>query len=146
MANTTGKERAISRTPGAPRTGGLGRLDASATVAVKDLQRARDFYEGKLGLAVIATEDDEVVVYQTGRSTLMIYVSRFAGTNQATAVTWVTGDDLERLVQALRDKGVQFEHYDMPGMTVSGDIHQAGDTRAAWFKDPDGNIISLVGH
>lgn len=144
MANTTGKERAISRTPGATRTGGLGSLDASATVAVKDIGRARDFYEGTLGLPVIAAEGDEVVVYQTGKSALMIYVSQFAGTNRATAVTWVTGDDLESLVQGLRHKGVQFEHYDLPGMTVSGDIHESGDVRAAWFKDPDGNIIALV--
>jgi catechol 2,3-dioxygenase-like lactoylglutathione lyase family enzyme len=123
---------------------GLGTKDAAATLAVKDLRRARDFYEGTIGLKCVATEGDQVAVYQTGDSQIMVYVSQFAGTNQATAVTWVTGEDLERLVQALRDKGVQFEHYDMPGMTVNGDIHQAGDTRAAWFKDPDGNIIALV--
>jgi catechol 2,3-dioxygenase-like lactoylglutathione lyase family enzyme len=123
---------------------GLGTKDAAATLAVKDLRRARDFYEGIIGLKCVATEGDQVAVYQTGDSQIMVYVSQFAGTNQATAVTWVAGNDLESLVQALRDKGVQFEHYDLPGMTVSGDIHQGGDTRAAWFKDPDGNIVALV--
>jgi catechol 2,3-dioxygenase-like lactoylglutathione lyase family enzyme len=144
MANITGKERAISRTPGAFRTGGLGSFDAAATVAVKDLKRARDFYEGKLRLTIIATEGDEVVVYQTGKSVLMVYVSQFAGTNKATGVTWVVGDHLEELVQSLNDQGVSFEHYDLPGTTREGDIHSAGNTRVAWFKDPDGNIVSLV--
>jgi len=144
MANTTGKERAISRTPGPYRGGGLGSLDAAATLAVKDLRRARDFYERKLGLIVIATEGDEVVVYQTGKSTLMVYVSQFAGTNKATGVTWVVGDHLEDMVESLKDAGVEFEHYDLPGTTREGDIHSAGSTRVAWFKDPDGNIVSLV--
>jgi catechol 2,3-dioxygenase-like lactoylglutathione lyase family enzyme len=145
MATTTGKDRAATRTPGqTARTGGLSGLDASATVAVKDLRKARDFYEGKLGLPVIATEAEEVVVYQTGNSSLMVYVSQFAGTNKATAVTWVVGNQLEELVQALKDEGIRFEHYDLPGTTREGDIHGAGNTRVAWFKDPDGNIISLV--
>lgn len=144
MAHATGKERAISRTPGALRTGGLGGLDSSATVAVKDLKRARGFYEGTLGLKVIATEGEEVVVYQTGKSVLMVYVSQFAGTNQATGVTWVVGDQLEDLVQSLSHEGVRFEHYDLPGTSREGDIHSAGSTRVAWFKDPDGNIVSLV--
>lgn len=122
----------------------LGTRNASATVAVKDLRRAREFYQGKLGLQEVATEGDEVVVYRTGSSQLLVYVSQFAGTNQATAVTWVVEDDLEALVQALKSKDIRFEHYDLPDMKRTGDIHTAGHTRVAWFKDPDGNIISLV--
>jgi catechol 2,3-dioxygenase-like lactoylglutathione lyase family enzyme len=119
-------------------------MDAAATLAVKDLGKARDFYEGTLGLKCVATEGDEVAVYQTGDAQIMVYVSQFAGTNQATAVTWVVGDELERLVAVLREKGITFEHYDLPGTTRQGDIHQGGNIRVAWFKDPDGNIISLV--
>lgn len=122
----------------------LGSKSAAATVAVKDLRKARDFYEGKLGLKQVATEGEDVVVYQTGDSQLMVYISQFAGTNQATGVTWVVDDDLEDLVQSLKEKGISFEHYDMPGTKLIGDIHIAGNTRVAWFKDPDGNIISLV--
>ena len=44
----------------------------------------------------------------------------------------------------IRDRGVTFEHYDMPGMTREGDVHVAGDMRVAWFKDPDGNILNIV--
>jgi hypothetical protein len=48
------------------------------------------------------------------------------------------------VVRALKAKGVTFEHYDMPGMKLEGDIHIGGDMKIAWFKDPDGNILSIV--
>lgn len=66
----------------------LGTQDAVATVAVKDLATAQKFYEGKLGLTPIDAEGEEVVVYESGSSRLNVYRSKFAGTNQATAVTW----------------------------------------------------------
>jgi len=73
----------------------------------------------------------------------MVYESKYAGTNQATAVTWFV-DQLENLVQTLKSKGVQFEHYNMPGVKLEGDIHLAGRLKNAWFKDPDGNVLALV--
>jgi len=54
------------------------------------------------------------------------------------------GDELETVVQTLKKAGVAFEHYDMPGMTLKGDVHVAGKMKAAWFKDPDGNIHAIV--
>ena len=78
------------------------------------------------------------------RYRLAVYRSQFAGTNQATAVTWNVGNDLDTVIKELKSKGVVFEHYDMPMMKREGDVHIAGGTRAAWFKDPDGNIHSLV--
>jgi hypothetical protein len=83
-------------------------------------------------------------VYATGASRLAVYRSQFAGTNQATAVTWNVGDDIDNVVRELKSKGVTFEHYDMPMMKREGDIHVGGQTRVAWFKDPDGNIHSLI--
>ena len=118
--------------------------DAMATIAVKDVTKARKFYEGTLGLKPVRAEEMGVVSYKSGNSTLLVYQSSFAGTNKATAVTWVLGDKLENIVSALKAKGVAFEHYDMPGITRKGDIHIAGKNRNAWFKDPDGNILSLV--
>ena len=67
----------------------------------------------------------------------------YAGTNKATAVTWVA-DEVEDIVTTLKGRGVNFEHYDLPNMTRQGDLHVAGTMKAAWFKDPDGNIFSLV--
>lgn len=121
----------------------LGNKNAIATIAVKDLNQARKFYEGTLGLTPIDTKESEAVVYRSGDSSVLVYRSQYAGTNKATAVTWSAGDALEDIVRALEAKGVAFEHYDMPGGTLQGDVHVFGTHHVAWFKDPDGNIISL---
>lgn len=122
----------------------LSETEAIATIAVKDLKMSARFYEDKLGLKVVSREGEELIVYQCGRSVLNVYQSEFAGTNKATAVSWTAGDDLAGAVNALKAKGVIFEHYDMPGMRREGDVHIAGDMKVAWFKDPDGNILSIV--
>ena len=116
--------------------------DAVATVAVKDLERAKKFYGDTLGLTKVM-ENEEVAAFKTGNSKLFVYRSQFAGTNKATAVTFVA-KDVDDLVRTLKSRGVTFEHYDLPRMTRQGDVHVAGSMRAAWFKDPDGNIFSLV--
>jgi len=121
----------------------LGSKDAIATIAVKDLARAKQFYEGTLGLKPIGPSDEEVQVYRTGNAKLMVYRSQYAGTNQATSATWGLGNELENAVQALKARGVTFEHYDMPGATRKGDVHVFGDFKGAWFKDPDGNILHV---
>jgi catechol 2,3-dioxygenase-like lactoylglutathione lyase family enzyme len=122
----------------------LGDKDATATIPVKDLRKAKAFYENTLGLTPIDKEGDEAIVYQSGSTRLLVYKSDFAGTNQATVATWGVGNDIEREVKVLQDKGVAFEHYDMPGATHKGDVHVMGDMKTAWFKDPDGNIHALV--
>jgi len=121
----------------------LGDHDVAATLAITDIEAARSFYEGTLGLKPVMEVPDSVI-YAAGKSRLMVYRSDFARTNRATGATWAVGDELESIVQDLRTKGVAFEHYDLPDTTRDGDIHEMGDMRGAWFKDPDGNIIGLV--
>jgi catechol 2,3-dioxygenase-like lactoylglutathione lyase family enzyme len=118
--------------------------DAIANLAVKDLTRAKEFYEGVLGFEPVGREGDELIVYRSGKTTFNVYRSKEAGTNRATAVTWVIGDKVHDVVQALKVKGVTFEHYDMPGLTLEGDVHAGYGMRVAWFKDPDGNILNIV--
>jgi catechol 2,3-dioxygenase-like lactoylglutathione lyase family enzyme len=120
----------------------LSDTDAIPTVAVKNLETAKEFYEGTLGLTTVM-ENSEVIAFKTGHSTLFVYRSKHAGTNQATAVTFVA-EDVEDLVKALKSRGVTFEHYDLPNLTLRGDLHVSGSMKTAWFKDPDGNIFSLV--
>lgn len=116
---------------------------AAATVAVTNLDRAKNFYGGTLGLKEGEGMGDQVAIYQSGNSTLVVYKSEFAGTNKATSATWGVGDELPKIVEDLKKKQVAFEHYDMPGVTRHGDIHVSGNFKAAWFKDPDGNILHI---
>jgi catechol 2,3-dioxygenase-like lactoylglutathione lyase family enzyme len=122
----------------------IGNFDAIATIGVKNLEAAGKFYEEKLGFK-IANEAQEsgTRTYQSGHSKLLIYTSQFAGTNQATAATWMV-DDVEKLARELAAKGVRFEHYDMPETTRKGDVHYGGKIKVAWLKDPDGNILSIA--
>jgi catechol 2,3-dioxygenase-like lactoylglutathione lyase family enzyme len=122
----------------------LSTQDAVANVAVKDLDIATKFYQNTLGLTPVHREGEELVVFRSGHSSLNVYRSEYAGTNKATAVTW-TVDDLEDEVKALKNKGVVFEHYDMPGLRREGDVHVGDHMKIAWFKDPDGNILNVVG-
>ena len=117
---------------------------ALATLPVKDIEVARTFYQETVGLTPVETEEDGVVGFKSGESTVLVYESAFAGTNRATAATWVVGEELDDVVRTLKSKGVQFEHYDLPETSRRGDVHESGHTRVAWFKDPDGNILSLV--
>jgi len=122
----------------------LGNKDAAANIAVKNLETAKKFYEDILGLTQVGVEGQELIVFKSGNSTINVYRSQYAGTNRATAVTWVVGGEMEGVVQQLKAKGVAFEHYDMPDMTREGDIHVAGNMKVAWFKDPDDNILNIV--
>jgi catechol 2,3-dioxygenase-like lactoylglutathione lyase family enzyme len=123
----------------------LGDKAAIATVAVKDLGAARRFYEGTLGLKRTGDDGPEYSAYRSGGSSILVYRSQYAGTNQATSVTWMVDNEVEEIVGALKAKGVAFERYDLPDTTRTGDIHVTGDQKAAWFKDPDGNIHAIVG-
>lgn len=116
--------------------------DAMATIAVKDLETARKFYEEKIGLER-AGNAQGVLNFKSGNSKIVVYVSQYAGTNKATAATWHVAD-AEAEVAALRSKGVKFEHYDLPGLTRKGDLHMAGSFKGAWFRDPDGNILHIL--
>jgi extradiol dioxygenase family protein len=121
----------------------LGDNDAIATIPVKDIEAARRFYQDTLGLMAGPSRQEGVLTCKSGSTSVLVYQSDFAGTNEATAATWAV-DDVDGAVRSLKQKGVTFEHYDFPGMTLKGDVHVAGEMKAAWFKDPDGNILAVV--
>jgi catechol 2,3-dioxygenase-like lactoylglutathione lyase family enzyme len=127
----------------------LANTEAMATIAVRDIAAAREFYGKVLGLQenpVGGEAESEVLSYLSGSSQLMVYRSEFAGSNKATSATWAVGDEIEEIVAALKEKGVTFEHYELPGLQLTGDIHVGGQMKVAWFKDQDGNILSIVGN
>ena len=120
----------------------LGKADATPMLAVKDLDRAKQFYSEKLGFDTGDEMGGEVVTLKGGNTDITIYRSEFAGTNKATALTFDV-DDIESEVRDLKEKGIFFEHYDVEGLTPKGDIYEGEGMKTAWFKDPDGNILSL---
>jgi catechol 2,3-dioxygenase-like lactoylglutathione lyase family enzyme len=121
----------------------LGDSPVVAVVAVKDLAAAKEFYGGTLGLRESDSGDPGGVLYVSDGTQLLVYESSYAGTNQATAASWQVSD-IDRELASLKESGVVFEHYDLPGATREGDVHMIGALKAAWFKDPEGNILNLV--
>ena len=117
--------------------------EAMATIAVKKIGNAKNFYESVLGFKPTGDDHEGVVAYDSGGSKLFVYESEYAGTNKATAATWVV-DDVDGTVRTLKTRGVDFEHYDFPETKLEGDVHVSGKMRAAWFRDPDGNILAIV--
>ena len=115
------------------------------SIAVSDLEAAATFYEGVLGLSAETDPPEESRIYACGGGTsLHVYVSpAHAGTSTATVATWSV-PDLEAVVDELGRAGVTFERYEDPGLeTDERGIHDLGDGRVAWFKDPDGNTFAI---
>jgi catechol 2,3-dioxygenase-like lactoylglutathione lyase family enzyme len=121
----------------------LSNVDAQPTLAVRNLSRARPFYETVLGLRPVGPAMPTVQCYLAGRTVLVVYESEFAGTNKATAVTWPLGNAFAKIVAVLKGNGAPFVHYDIPGMRLEGDAHVGNGLRLAWITDPDGNLIHL---
>lgn len=121
----------------------LGDYQPVATLAVKDLARAAEFYEQTLGCATKG-EFPGGRFYSAGTGTFMVYESQYAGTNQATALSFhVPKDAFDREVETLRNAGVRFETFDAPGLTWQDGVAVMEGFRSAWFKDPDGNFINV---
>jgi catechol 2,3-dioxygenase-like lactoylglutathione lyase family enzyme len=118
----------------------------NASIAVSDMARASEFYEGKLGLTAASTGADGSKIYESaGGASLHVYPSPAnAGSSTATLATWYV-DDVERVVDQLGSNGVTFEHYE--GLTADhkGISPRAGGGKVAWFKDPDGNTFAVEG-
>ncbi len=112
------------------------------TLPTSDLDRARRFYRDTLGLHEdMVTEGG--VMYRSGSTQFFIYPSR-SRPGGHTQMSWVV-DDIKGEVAALRENGIQFEHFDVPGLEiVDGIAHSGPNVWTAWFKDPDGNLLGLT--
>jgi catechol 2,3-dioxygenase-like lactoylglutathione lyase family enzyme len=122
----------------------LGTADIVAFVAITDGERARAFYEGVLGLQFVKDDGFAVVFHANG---IMIRAAKMKEVKPAqfTVLGWqVTG--IEDMVQALREKGVHFEIFGFFKQDESGIWTAPTGDKVAWFKDPDGNILSISQH
>jgi catechol 2,3-dioxygenase-like lactoylglutathione lyase family enzyme len=115
-----------------------------ATLPTADMAKARNFYEGTLGLTV-DRDDTGGVSYRCGDGAVFVYESQYAGTNKATAVSFdVPTSEFQSEVDSLREKGIDFMTFEAEGMEWTDGVASMGDSiRAVWFTDPDGNILNL---
>jgi catechol 2,3-dioxygenase-like lactoylglutathione lyase family enzyme len=124
----------------------LSNYKVGAGLAVSDMARAREFYEGKLGLSVGIDSPDNVQYRCAQDSVLHTYLSpEHAGKATETLASWGV-DDIEKVVDELTRRGVTFEHYDEPGLKTDerGIATFEGDAKVAYFKDPDGHTLSIA--
>ncbi len=115
----------------------------TANVPASDLDRARRFYADVLGLTPASENPGGLVFTTNGGTTFSLYETAYAGQAGHTIAQWHVADVADE-VNELKAKGLEFEHYDMPGVTWTGDvatIEGLGD--AAWFKDSEGNIMCI---
>lgn len=114
------------------------------TIPVTDLERAKAFYEQKLGLTPDKSTH-EGQSYSAGENT-KIYIYQREPSKSDHTLAGFNVDNIEEVVDELTGKGITFEQYNIPGGLVTNEkgISTIGDTKAAWFKDPDGNILGIV--
>jgi catechol 2,3-dioxygenase-like lactoylglutathione lyase family enzyme len=124
----------------------LGKAEIAAIVPVSNVDKAVEYYGGVLGLELQIRRDDlpenREAEFRGGDGTLVIYESVAAGQSRGT-VAGFRVDDIDSVVAGLRERGVAFEEYDLPDLKTENGIASIGDLRAAWARDPDGNIIAF---
>jgi len=112
-----------------------------AYIPASDVERARKFYEGTVGLTPKAVYAGGVS-YVCGGAEVFLYPTKNAGTSKASQAYWQV-NDVEAEVADLKARGVKFEEYDMPGVTMKNSIATGGGAKTAWFKDTEGNILAV---
>jgi catechol 2,3-dioxygenase-like lactoylglutathione lyase family enzyme len=113
----------------------------AALLPVADIDRAKGFYD-RLGLPFLGTNDEGSLMYQLSGATLIL-LPREAGTqNPSTALTWEV-DDVAAELADLEARGVVFQDYDLPDFKTVDHIADLGGEKAAWFLDPDGNVLCI---
>ncbi len=117
--------------------------ESRATIPAQDINRARKFYEEKLGLKAADESPDGGINYQTGNTMLLVFPSSGKASGDHTQIG-LQVSDVPAAVDELKAKGVVFEEYDFPNFKSEGGIVQIGEEKAAWFKDSEGNLIGLV--
>lgn len=113
-----------------------------AYIPAKDVARARQFYEQKIGFKPTAEVAGGIVYACAGGTSCFLYPTPHAGTSQASQAFWQVAD-IESEVAELKARGVVFEDYKMPGQDANGIVNQGG-AKAAWFKDSEGNIMAVI--
>ena len=120
----------------------LANSKATFMLPVVEMSRARRFYEEVLGLPGPQVLPGGQAVYETGGARFALYARPTPTTADHTALTFEV-QDIGAEMKGLRSRGVKFEEYDLPGLKTEDGVCVLGAEKAAWFKDPEGNILCL---
>jgi len=123
-------------------TSRLAAAPASAVLPAEDIERAKKFYRQTLGLEVEELPGGEVLVHAGGGTRFMMYERARTIAEHTVMSFWV--ENLHAVMDELRSRGVVFEEYDLPGLKTVGGVAESPSELAAWFTDPEGNIINIV--
>jgi catechol 2,3-dioxygenase-like lactoylglutathione lyase family enzyme len=120
---------------------------ADSTVSVMlpmaDADRAQKFYTDQLGLRYTGTNEEGSLMYALAGGTQLMLLPRPDEKPLSSTAMSFEVSDVEKEIAELEERGVRFEDYDMPGMKTERHIATMGDERAAWFLDPDGNVLCV---
>jgi catechol 2,3-dioxygenase-like lactoylglutathione lyase family enzyme len=115
----------------------------SATLPFEGLARAEPFYVQTLGLKQVGGSVREGwMEFEAGDGTVLEVFESDSDKSDDTAATFEV-TDLAAEMDALREKGVRFEEYDLPGIKTVKGVAKMGSHRSAWVKDPAGNVLAL---
>jgi len=120
----------------------LGHSPITTMLPVVDLDRARSFYEGSLGLHPLGSSADGKYLYSCGGATLALFPKPEGTRAEHTAVSFRV-EDIAAEVAELESRGVVFEDYDLPGLRTEQHVCVLGSEKAAWFKDTEGNYLCI---
>jgi catechol 2,3-dioxygenase-like lactoylglutathione lyase family enzyme len=110
---------------------------------VTDTDRAKEFYADRLGLPFEGSNSMGELRFGLAHGDSLVLLPREAGSqSKSTAVSWEVGD-VEKEMAELESRGVTFEDYDMPGLKTVNHIAEVDGDKAAWFLDPDGNVLCI---
>ena len=109
---------------------------------VKDLVRARRFYEQQLRLTPVGQKPDGKFVYRCGGAEIALFPKPEGTKAEHTALSFKVAD-IAAAIRELQGRGVAFADYDLPGLKTVGHVCVLGSEKAAWFQDPEGNILCL---
>ena len=116
--------------------------EATCILPVKDMERARKFYDESLGLQPVGGKPDGKFVYRCGGTEIALFPKPEGTKAQHTALSFRV-ENITAAVALLKSRGVIFADYDYPGLKTVGNVCVLGSEKAAWFEDPEGNILCL---
>jgi catechol 2,3-dioxygenase-like lactoylglutathione lyase family enzyme len=120
----------------------LAKTQVTCMLPVRDLARARAFYENSLRLEPLGQRPDGKFIYRCGGTEIALFPKPEGTKAEHTALSFLVGD-IHAEIAELESRGVKFDDYDLPDFKTVGHVCVLGSEKAAWFRDPEGNILCL---